>query len=126
MHPHQIVEVIKAYLREGDLDGIVNMFHPECEICMSLDGPAMKGRAGAREVFRDFAAKKAILTSEVTGEKIIGDTALLQGTWRMVDQEGNLLGEGVSSEVAKQLEDGTWVYFIDCPIGAPKFEQVAI
>jgi len=126
MYPHQIVDVITEYLKEGNLDGIVNMFHPECEICISLDGPAMKGQDGAREVFKDFAAKKAVLISEVTGEKIIGDTALLQGNWRMEDQDGNVLGEGISSEVTKQLEDGSWVYFIDCPIGAPKFEKVAI
>ena len=125
-YPHQIADVIKEYLKEGNLDGIVKMFHPECEICMSLDEPAIKGRDGAREVFRDFAAKKAILTNEVTGEKIIGNTALLQGRWKMEDRDGNLLGEGISSEVAKQLEDGSWVYFIDCPFGAPNFEKIPI
>lgn len=125
-HPHQIVEIIKVYLKEGNLEGIVNMFHPDCEICMSLDGPAMKGHDGARAVFKDFAEMRVTLKSEVTGEKIIGDTALLQGNWTVEDTDGNVLGGGTSSEVTKQLKDGSWVYFIDCPLGAPHFEKVAI
>lgn len=125
-YPHQIADIVAELLKEGDLEGIVNMFHPECEICMSLDGPAMKGHAGAREVFKDFAAMKATLINEVTGEKIIGDTALLQGKWSMEDTQGNVIAGGVSSEVAKRLNDGSWVYFIDCPIGAPSFDKIPI
>lgn len=125
-YPHQIADIVGELLKEGDLEGIVKMFHPECEICMSLDGPAMKGYAGARAVFKDFAAIKARLINEVTGEKIVGDTALLQGKWSIEDNQGNVLGGGISSEVAKRLDDGSWVYFIDCPLGAPLFEKVSI
>ena len=125
-YPHQIADIVGELLKEGDLDGIVKMFHPECEICISLEEPALKGQEGAREVFKDFSEMRATLINEVTGEKIVGDTALLQGKWSMEDNEGNLLGGGVSSEVAKRLEDGSWVYFIDCPIGAPSFEKISI
>lgn len=31
-HPHEISERVGEYLKEGNLDGIVTMFHPECKI----------------------------------------------------------------------------------------------
>ena len=84
--------------------------------------PAKSGKAILQESFGAFIASKATLVSEITGEMINGDTALLQANWKVVDPSSNIITEGKSVEVAKQRPDGTWVYFIDCPYGLPSIE----
>lgn len=117
--PSEIAERVAEYLSEGDLEGIVSMFHPECTICFPVDEPPKKGHAGAREIFAPFCAIRPTLVSRVHGELVNGDTALLQGEWRFEAPDGSVLAEGNSTEVAKKLADGSWGYFIDCPLGAP-------
>lgn len=117
--PHQIADCVAAFLQSGDLAGIVSMFHPECQISFPPDQPPSVGHDGVRRVFEDFVALRPILKSEVTSEVIIGDTALLHAAWSLWSQDGPLIAEGSSTEVARKLENGGWVYLIDCPLGAP-------
>lgn len=118
--PHQIVERVAEFIKDGDLDGVVSMFHPDVRVAMDPAGPAVEGRDGVREIFKDFVANRVNLKGTVSGEMINGDTAILQGDWTVEDGDGNTLGGGVSTEVVKQLDHGGWVYFIDCPISVPK------
>ncbi len=117
--PHQIVERVSEFLKQGDLEGIVTMFHPDCKICMDPHQSPMEGHEGVREIFADFAKNKVNLIGSVTGEMINGDTAILQGKWHIEDHNGETLAGGTSTEVTKQLNHGGWVYFIDCPISVP-------
>lgn len=117
--PHQIVERVAEFIKQGDLEGVVSMFHPDCRIAMDPAGTPLEGHEGVRAIFRDFVAQRVTLIGRVTGEMINGDTAILQGDWKIEDEQGNSLGGGVSTEVVKQLNHGGWVYFIDCPISVP-------
>ena len=121
--PRFIADRVGEFLLEGDLEGIVSMFHPDCRMFFPPNEPPKVGKDAAREVFRAFIPVKPKLISNVTSEVINGDTALLHGTWRMEDQDGNVIAEGESTEVAKKLEHGGWVYFIDCPNGFPAKEE---
>lgn len=76
----------------------------------------MKGYAGVRDLFGDFVANRVTLRSTVSGEMINGDTAILQGEWMVEARDGTPL----AIEVAKRLDHGGWIYFIDCPIHGPK------
>ncbi|MEM9522788.1 MAG: nuclear transport factor 2 family protein [Pseudomonadota bacterium] len=118
--PHQIVERVAEFIKDGDLEGVVSMFHPDVRVAMDPDGAPMVGHDGVREIFKDFVANRVNLKGTVSGEMVNGDTAILQGEWTVEDQDGNTLGGGVSTEVVKQLENGGWTYFIDCPISVPK------
>ncbi|MDW3182741.1 nuclear transport factor 2 family protein [Roseobacter sp.] len=118
--PHQIVERVAEFIKDGDMDGVVSMFHPDCRVAMDPDGAPMEGHAGVREIFKDFVANRVNLKGTVSGEMINGDTAILQGEWTVEDRDGNTLGGGVSTEVVRQLENGGWTYFIDCPTSVPK------
>lgn len=118
--PHQIVERVAEFMKAGDLEGVVSMFHPDCRIAMDPEGEPMEGHAAVREIFKESVANRVNLKGTVSGEMINGDTAILQGEWTMEDDNGNKLGGGVSTEVVKQLEHGGWAYFIDCPISLPK------
>lgn len=117
--PHQIVERVAEFMRLGDLEGIVTMFHPDCRIAMDPTQAPMEGHDAVRAIFEGFAKEKAILEGVVSGEMINGDVAILQGSWTVKDRDGATLGGGQSTEVATRLESGGWVYFIDCPIAVP-------
>ena len=118
--PHQIVERVAEFMKDGDLEGVVSMFHPDVRIAMDPDGEPVVGHDAVREVFKDACANRVILKGTVSGEMINGDTAILQGEWTMEGQDGTPMGGGVSTEVVKQIENGGWTYFIDCPISVPK------
>ncbi len=118
--PHQIVERVVEFIKQGDLDGVVSMFHPDCKIAMDPTGAPMEGHDAVRAIFKDFVENRVNLKASVSGEMINGDIAILQGEWTVEDQDGNTLGGGASTEVVKQLEHGGWSYFIDCPISMPE------
>ncbi|WP_298467639.1 DUF4440 domain-containing protein [uncultured Erythrobacter sp.] len=117
--PREIADCVSAYLQEGDLDGITSLFHPDCQIFFPPDQPPSVGIAGAREAFQAFADIRPAIKSEVFSEVIIGDIALLRANWSVVAPDGTVIAEGQSTEVAKKLENGGWVYLIDCPNGPP-------
>lgn len=117
--PHQIVERVAEFIKQGDLEGVVSMFHPNCRIAMDPAGEPLTGHEGVRTIFKDFVAARVNLKGTVSGEMINGDTAILQGEWTVEDSAGETLGGGVSTEVVKQLDHGGWTYFIDCPISVP-------
>ncbi|MEM9907588.1 MAG: nuclear transport factor 2 family protein [Cyanobacteria bacterium P01_D01_bin.44] len=118
-HPREVSERVGEYLKEGNLDAIVTLFHPDCKIYLPPDEPPHAGHAGVRDAFAPFLEGRPTLISQVIGEAIIGDIALLQAKWRIEDNDGNVLDEGNSTEVVKRLENGGWGYFIDCPLGLP-------
>lgn len=117
--PHQIVERVAKFIRVGDLEGIVTMFHPDCKIAMDPTEHPLHGHDAVRSIFADFAKDRMNLEGVVTGEMINGDLAILQGSWSIKDGSGTTVGGGQSTEIAKRLESGGWVYFIDCPIAVP-------
>ncbi|WP_299669426.1 hypothetical protein [uncultured Ruegeria sp.] len=59
------------------------------------------------------------IKSEVFSEVINGDVAMLRANWSVVAPGGTVMAEGQSTEFAKKLENGGWVYLIDCPSGPP-------
>ena len=124
LFPHQIVERVAEFISAGDMEGVVSMFDPECAIAMDPDGEPLVGHDAVRKVFNDFVAERMTLQGEVSGEMINGDTALLQGNWRILDGQGNTMMGGESSEVAKRNANGGWVYYIDCPLSVPKPNRV--
>ncbi|TSE05038.1 MULTISPECIES: YybH family protein [Aquimarina] len=120
MRPRDIANHISECIKEGDLENIVDFFHPDYIMSFPPSENPKSGLDTIREVFGEFIASKSILSSEVTGEIINGDTALLQATWTVTDISDTIIAEGKSTEVIKQRIDGSWVYFIDCPMGLPK------
>ncbi|MFT4581508.1 MAG: hypothetical protein ACI915_000529 [Gammaproteobacteria bacterium] len=117
--PRDIADRVAEFLAQGDLDGVVSMFHPQCSICFPLDEPPKIGHAAVREIFAPLCEIRPKRISKILGELINGDTALLQAEWRFEDSSGNIIAAGQSTEVAKKWVCETWGYYIDCPLGAP-------
>lgn len=117
--PSDIATCVAGYLQAGDLEGVVSMFHPGCQIHFPPEATPSLGLDGARAVFKDFVPMRPVLKSTVTSEVINGDIALLQADWAFEDADGNTIAKGQSTEVAVKLASGGWGYFIDCPNGPP-------
>ena len=86
---------------------------------MDPQAAPLQGHDAVRAIFSDFVAERLELDGVVTGEMVNGDTAILQGRWSMKNSDGQTLAGGESTEVAKQLDHGGWVYYIDCPFSVP-------
>lgn len=117
--PADIATCAAHYLKNGDLDGVVSMFHPDCQIFFPPSEPPHKGLEGARRVFADLVPLRPILESTIISEVINGDTALLRADWTIKGADHSIIAQGQSTEVVKRLENGGWGYFIDCPNGPP-------
>lgn len=117
--PRDIAVCVGAFLEEGDLGGILSMFHPDCRVYFPPGASPGVGIDGARRAFEPFLDARPRLESDITSEVIAGDVALLGASWRLLGTDGSVLAEGQSVEVAKKLETGGWGYLIDCPNGPP-------
>jgi len=120
MRPRDVANQISECITEGNIENILDFFHPDYVMSFPPSEPLKSGLDTIRASFQPFIDAKAKLISKVTGELIHGDTALLQANWSIVDGQGNKMGEGSSTEVLKQRADGSWVYYIDCPLGLPQ------
>lgn len=119
LRPRHIADVVGKYMKEGNMEGILSMFHKDCIVYFAPNPALTQGLDLIEELFTPFVQAKGNLISDVTGELINGDTALLQANWRVESSDGSIIAQGSSTEVAKQKEDGSWVYYIDCPSGPP-------
>lgn len=122
MRPRDVANLISECIAEGNINNILDFFHPDYLMSFPPTELLKSGVDTIRACFQPFIDSKAELTSKVTGELINGDTAVLQANWSIVDRKGNTIGEGASTEVLKQRKDGSWQYFIDCPLGLPLLE----
>lgn len=120
MRPRDVANEIAECIKEGNIDNIVDFFHPDYIMPFPPTEVPKSGLDTVRQVFTSFVESKAVLTSKVTGEIINGDVALLQAEWYIKDATGTIISEGKSTEVLKQQTDGSWVYYIDCPMGLPQ------
>jgi ketosteroid isomerase-like protein len=120
MRPRDVANEIGECIKEGNIDNIVDFFHPDYLMSFPPIEEPKSGLDTVKEVFASFIESKATLISKVTGEIINGDIALLQADWYIKDVAGTIISEGKSTEVVKQRADGSWVYYIDCPMGLPQ------
>ncbi|MEM9632124.1 MAG: nuclear transport factor 2 family protein [Pseudomonadota bacterium] len=120
--PRDIANCVSAFLQEGDMDGIVSMFHPDCKIFFPPDQPASIGLDGARAAFLSFIDLRPKIKSEIISEVIVGNIALTRAMWQVVGPDGSVMAEGESTEVAKRFDNGGWGYLIDCPNGPPSIQ----
>ncbi len=119
MRPRDVADQISECILEGNIENILDFFHPDYIMSFPPSEPLKSGLETIRESFKPFIETKARLISNVTGELINGDTALVQANWSIIDGSKNKLAEGSSTEVLKKRKDGSWQYFIDCPLGLP-------
>lgn len=123
MRPRDVANEISQCIEEGSIENILDFFHPGYVMSFPPTEPIKAGLDTIRANFQPLIDTKAKLHSTVTGELINNDIAVLQANWSIVDGQGKKIGEGSSTEVLKQRKDGSWQYYIDCPLGLPLMKK---
>ncbi len=110
-----------AAVHAGDVDRAVGYYEPGAAL-VSERGSTVTGTEAIREVLSGFMVIKPKVTIEVTLVIESGDTALVYAKWTSVgtDAGGNRVDfAGQSTEVVRRQADGSWLFVIDNPFGAP-------
>ncbi len=104
--PQGLEPSLVARAGAGDLDGMVALYEPDAVVATGGGGFAR----GVNEIRRFFADLLATGFVFHAGEQY---PAILYG--RLALTSSRYPNGTISSEVARQQEDGTWLWIIDCP-----------
>jgi uncharacterized protein (TIGR02246 family) len=116
--PEELHDLFVAAVNAGDLDGLTNLYEPEC-VGGDIDGGAIHGRDQMKAFLTGFLETVQSLESETRKVHSRGDVALLSSDWRAVLRmsDGHIVtSTGRSAEVARRQPDGSWLFAIDDPI----------
>ncbi len=102
--PQELERLLVSRQREGDVDGMVDLYEPDA-ILDDGSGSLAIGKTAIRKVFMDFIAtgRKFDLGTQQAAI-VCGDLALTSTKL----SDGN-----VTAEVARRQSDGTWLWVID-------------
>ena len=110
-----------AAINVADVDCAVGYYEPGA-ILVSERGTMVTGTEAIRGVLSRFMAIRPKMSIEVPLVIESGDTALVHSKWTTVgtDADGNRVDfAGQGTEVVRRQADGTWLFIIDNPFGAP-------
>jgi enoyl-CoA hydratase len=115
LDPTELSGLFAERVSGGDLDGLLELYEEGAKL-VGPDGTNADGREAIRKRLQALLAMAPRVTSAESQAVYGGDIALLSNRWRMTlgSDEGAGL-EGVSTEVARRQEDGSWLYVIDDP-----------
>jgi len=120
--PEELPRLFAERASAGDLAGLVDLYEAGATF-LKPDGIAAAG-AELQESLEQLLAMSPRITSRGSHAVVVGDIALMSGSWHMTfGISGDSTGfDGSSTEVARRQGDGTWRYVIDDPgsrIGSP-------
>jgi ketosteroid isomerase-like protein len=102
--PQDLERLLVTRQRAGDVDGMVALFEVDALIDPD-DGQMIRGREAIRAFFAELVASgRKFSFGEQQAARISGDLALT--STRLADG-------GVTGEVARRQDDGTWLWVID-------------
>ena len=120
--PEDTIRRFSALLAEGDLDAIVDLYEPDAAF-VPRPGEAVTGREAIRDALRPFLTLEPRMTGEIERVLVAGETALVANRWTLTGTQpnGNAVElAGVSADVLRRREDGSWGIAIDDPWGGAR------
>jgi uncharacterized protein (TIGR02246 family) len=117
--PEDTVRRFSVLLADRDLEALVDLYEPEAAFA-AQPGEAVTGRDAIREALRPFLALKPRLTGEIQSVLLAGETALVANQWSLIgtQPDGSAIElAGVSADVLRLRDDGSWGIVIDDPWG---------
>lgn len=115
--PEELHTLYAARVASGDLDGLVELYEDVAAFNGGPDG-LLRGPAAIREHLGAVLARQPAFDLRTRSVVTAGDIALLACDWRLAakaDDGTQVERSGISVEVARRQEDGTWRYIIDEP-----------
>ncbi|MFG1700057.1 YybH family protein [Nonomuraea sp. NPDC049309] len=104
--PEDLSRFVVERLNAGDVEGLVALYEPDAVLALP-DGGVARGRDEIRRAYAALVADRPVFTpGEQQPTLVSGDLALTSV---------RLPGGGVTVEVARRQQDGTWLWVIDQP-----------
>ncbi len=104
--PQELEPLLVARAAAGDIDGMVALYEPDAVVAVG-GGRFARGAKEIRQFFADLLASGFVFHAGVQYPAILnGQLALTSSRY----PNGTM-----SSEVARQQDDGTWLWIIDYP-----------
>jgi uncharacterized protein (TIGR02246 family) len=117
--PQDTISRFSALLADGDLDALLDLYEPDAAFA-PRPGEIVSGHEAIREALQPFLALAPRMTGEIERVLLAGETALVANRWTLTgtqpDGSAIELG-GVSADVLRRREDGSWGIAIDDPWG---------
>jgi ketosteroid isomerase-like protein len=110
--PGQVIEVFEKKFNSGDLEGLLRLY--EDDAVVPAENGVLSGKAAIKDWLQAFLDTGAKLSFKGSAVFQTGDIALTHNSWSM---GGDQPMEGVTAEVVRRQEDGSWKYIIDNPFG---------
>lgn len=127
--PENLHRLFAERANAGDLDGLIALYEPHATL-VGPDGGLSQGIEAMRERLEGLLAMSPKITPiSSTRVLIVGDLALMSGSWHMTfgsDESSTSGFRGTSTEVARRQADGTWRYVIDDPASAAIAEKARL
>lgn len=116
--PRTLNESFGALFNARDLQGLLGLYEPQALHQNTVTGEADVGSAAIKQSLRKLLELPGTMESINNFALIVSGLALLRADWRVRDDDGIVLAEGSSAEIARQKLDGSWLYVIDHAVGA--------
>jgi enoyl-CoA hydratase len=127
-HPENLHRLFAERVNAGDLDGLLDLYEHGATL-IGPDGAQAQGADAMRERLESLLAISPHITPLSSRALVVGDLALMSGSWRMTfgsDENASSGFQGTSTEVARRQADGTWRYVIDDPASAAIADKVPV
>lgn len=99
--------IIPAYvdrLQRGDVDGLVELFHDDCQLRMPLFAEPLRGKPRLREFYADLTSRWAAIDVTVHAAVTQGDVGMFEFTFALLLPDGGTHAD--SSVDVFRYEDG--------------------
>jgi uncharacterized protein (TIGR02246 family) len=118
--PEHLMSLFAERAAAGDVDGLLALYEPDA-VFEPQPGISLRGPAEIRAALDGFAAMRPrIEYTGAVGVVVVDDIALVSNTWTMTAQlpdGGSHRDGGVSADVLRRQDDGSWLILIDQPRG---------
>jgi len=115
--PAEIHRLFEHAFNLGDVEALVALYEPNAVLVVA--GHDVIGRESIREALQNLLPRRGLMTLETRAVVVSQEgLAVLHGGWVIEPPTGmgaELATRGLSAEVVRKQQDGTWLFVIDNP-----------
>jgi uncharacterized protein (TIGR02246 family) len=115
--PAEIHRLFEHAFNLGDVEALVALYEPNAVLVVA--GQDVIGRESIREAFQNLLPRRGLMTLETRSVVVSQEgLAVLHGGWAIEPPAGmgaEVATRGLSTEVVRKQQDGTWLFVIDNP-----------
>jgi len=115
--PAEIHRLFEHAFNLGDIEALVALYEPNAVLVVA--GHDVTGRESIREALQNLLPRRGLMTLETRAVVVAQEgLAVLHGGWVIEPPTGmgaELATRGLSTEVVRKQQDGTWLFVIDNP-----------